>query len=267
LMSEAAALERPGAEVVEIRGQRLLNGVVLDGDSASVQVSARRCDEPAGQRTAGRYRFETAISSLDGQGRTHYQAQITLANLVARMNTPEFQVPALHDAGAFPMSIDEAYQNWLFHGPAFQRIVSIDALGPSGATALVLDPHPAGFFDVPDRGYWLNDPVLLDCAFQVQLLWARRYWDISSLPTSVARQRWFSRPAVSDDGRATERLIRVEMRMRAESSNPISRANYVFFAEDGTLLGVVEDAQLTGSLALNRLIEQQHRMTSRHRGE
>ena len=54
-------------------------------------------------------------------------------------------------------------------------------------------------------------------------------------------------------GADRERGIIYELRIRPESQTPMCHADHYFFAPDGLLLGVLSDAEGTGSSALNRL--------------
>ena len=86
----------------------------------------------------------------------------------------------------FPMAVADAYRDLLFHGPLFQGIVAIagmDARGAERAAAGLANRDGA----CPARTArpWLLDPVLLDSALQMQVLWARLQWDVTLLPAEI----------------------------------------------------------------------------------
>ena len=43
----------------------------------------------------------------------------------------------------------------------------------------------------PLRSRWLTDPLAIDCAFQLVVLWSREHLGANSLPTAIARYRQF----------------------------------------------------------------------------
>jgi hypothetical protein len=95
------------------------------------------------------------------------------------------------------------------------------------------------------------DPVLLDSALQVQVVWARLHWDVTLLPAEI-RAHWRAQPA-SDAVLAPGELVRHELRLRPDSERPLCRADHRFYLPDGRLLATLEDVVGVGTAALNRL--------------
>ena len=91
------------------------------------------------------------------------------------------------------------------------------------------------------------DPLLIDCAFQMQVLWARLHWDVTLLPGAVDSVVRVATGAHVADG------IRHELRIRPESGSPLCHADHYFYGPDARLLGAMMNAQGVGSNALNRL--------------
>lgn len=92
------------------------------------------------------------------------------------------------------------------------------------------------------------DPVLLDSALQMQVLWARLNWDVTLLPAEIGGWRRHASAPVSPD-----ELVRHELRIRPESKAPLCRADHRFHLADGRLLATLEDVVGVGTAALNRL--------------
>src|SRR5262249_51195085 len=89
-------------------------------------------------------------------------------------------------AEASPVSAHEAYQNWLFHGPAFQVIEKLKGLDPSGIDASVrVNPARSGLAVSASGRGWLIDPMLLDAAPQLAILWSRATHGTTPLPNHV----------------------------------------------------------------------------------
>jgi len=92
--------------------------------------------------------------------------------------------------------------------------------------------------------------VLVDAAFQLQIVWCRKHWDVTILASSVAS--WRRAPGLYLPPRAGSR-IRCELRIRPESDTPISHSDFTFYGPDERLLATMLDFQGTGSRSLNRL--------------
>ena len=282
LMAETAAAASPGMTVAAVSNIRLLRGVTFDQDEQVVRVVAVP-RTAQGQPDARRgVILDVTIASAEDAERLHYAAAVELAATVEPGSAAELprrneMEPHPEDAVPPPMSIVEAYDSWLFHGPLFQRIKSIEAMNPNGARALLWPSSPAACLDGSPGGEWLIDPVVVDCAFQMQLLWARHHWDVTLLPTGVQEYRRYGSLAVEVNGNGRHsapfgsgqgwegrtnsstlgwRLtggIGHEMRIRPESVAPLCHADHYFYGPDGRLLGVITNVQGVGSKALNRL--------------
>ena len=108
------------------------------------------------------------------------------------------------------------------------------------------------------------DPVLMDGALQMNVVWARHHWDLTLLPTSFDELRLsgpLGREAITqDDGPG---LIRHELRARP-SRPPISRTDHYFVDRRGQVLAVLTGMEGTGSKALTaRPVGVQHERTER----
>jgi hypothetical protein len=183
--------------------------------------------------------------SRDGP-RAHYRALVDLRPAGSAAEIP--QVAPFGELAPFPMTVAEAYRDLLFHGPLFQRIASIDGMDERGASAVILPSTPGGCLRGSSGATWLLDPVMVDCAFQLQVVWARQQWGMTLLPGSIDS---VVRSAV-DTSEAVEG-IRLELRIRPGSTPPLCSADHYFYAPDGRLLAALTNAQGVGSKALNRL--------------
>jgi acyl transferase domain-containing protein/NAD(P)H-dependent flavin oxidoreductase YrpB (nitropropane dioxygenase family)/NAD(P)-dependent dehydrogenase (short-subunit alcohol dehydrogenase family) len=234
LMAEAAAATRPGADVAGLRGIRLLHGVVVDERSGTpLRIEA----VPEGSAV------EVTITAPEA-GRPHYRAIVDLGAPAGAGSPP----PPLEALAPPPVDAAAAYRDLLFHGPLFQGIAAIEGMGEAGAVALLRRSTPAACLDGARGGSWLLDPVLLDSALQMQVLWARLNWDVTLLPAEIGGHRRHASASV-----APEELVRHELRIRPESESPICRADHRFHLADGRLLATLEDVVGVGTAALNRL--------------
>jgi hypothetical protein len=113
-----------------------------------------------------------------------------------------------------------------------------------GATAIVRATPPAQALRGATGAWWL-DPVTMDCALQLQVIWARLNWGVTLLPARIGAVR----PLAPLEG--TE--LRLELRVRPGSRAPMCHADHVFRDANGRVLATLTDVVGTGSKALNRL--------------
>jgi hypothetical protein len=243
LMAEAAAAARPSLEVVGLRDIRLLHGVtVAEPDGAAVRIAVTP--------TRSAEELEAAIAMPDGS-RAHYRAIARLRRRGAPADEAGAAGPELGDLASFPTTVEAAYRELLFHGPIFQGIVEVEGMDERGAVSLLRPSTPQQCLAGASEAPWLLDPVLLDSALQVQVVWARLHWDVTLLPAEI-RAHWRARPA-SEAVIAPGELVRHELRLRPGSERPLCRADHGFYLSDGRLLATLEDVVGVGTTALNRL--------------
>jgi acyl transferase domain-containing protein/NAD(P)H-dependent flavin oxidoreductase YrpB (nitropropane dioxygenase family)/NAD(P)-dependent dehydrogenase (short-subunit alcohol dehydrogenase family) len=242
LMAEVASAGWPDLQVVGLRDARLLRGVTLDGDQAPLRVVARPQDGPRDETLL----VDLTIASGKNPGQAHYRAVVELGRSLEPAEVSETEGLS-EGAGPLSRSVDDVYREWLFHGPIFQGIASIEAIGPNGAQATLRPSAVGDCLNGVPTGDWLFDPVVVDSALQMQVVWARLHWDVTLLPSAG---RVFRRSGPLKGG---PRGIRYELRVRPETRAPLSYADHLFYGPDGSLLAVIKSMEGTGSKALNRL--------------
>jgi NAD(P)-dependent dehydrogenase (short-subunit alcohol dehydrogenase family) len=236
LMAEAAALALPGSEVSGLREIRLLHGVTVDDDdSAAVRIVATAGED-------GEMQVTIADPSSD---RRHYSAVVELGASGVDDSDPP---PPLDGLAPFPMGVDDAYRELLFHGPLFQGIGAIEGMDERGIATLLRPSRPGPCVAGAEGLDRLLDPVLLDSALQAQVIWARLQWDVTLLPAEIGSYRRVRPPAS-----AAGELVRHEMRVRSGSRPPMCHADHLFRTADGRLLATLDDVVGVGTQALNRL--------------
>jgi hypothetical protein len=229
LMAEVAGAAN-GAGVAELADIRLLAGMDVDDDGFGVVVTAA----PAAEG------LDVAIAASADPRRLRYRARAVLG----APSVPDPSPEPLTTLAPFPMSVGDAYRDLLFHGPLFQGIQSIEGIDERGLRAVLSAAEPAGVLTGADGAQWWFDPIVFDCALQLQVIWARLHWDITLLPSRLGRARAIA---------PFEGPVHYELRIRPESRAPSCHADHYFSSPEGRLLAVLEDAVGTGSKALNRL--------------
>ncbi|MEZ5124606.1 MAG: polyketide synthase dehydratase domain-containing protein, partial [Solirubrobacterales bacterium] len=141
--------------------------------------------------------------------------------------------------GPFPLSVQELYDRWLWHGPALQAIASIDAYGPDGLDA-TLRASASG------TGSWRLDPVVVDAVFQLGIVWSRQTLDRTALPARVGRvEGAISLPAGTP--------VRCRLRLTAQAGGGLLTGRAALLDPDDRPLAVLAGIELSCSADLNRL--------------
>ncbi|MEK7282580.1 MAG: SDR family NAD(P)-dependent oxidoreductase, partial [Acidobacteriota bacterium] len=246
LFAEIVRRGWPDWEVLAIQEFRVLHGVVLRDGPRPILIKARAATQP------GQERLELSVDATIADpesGRPFYQATVLLGD---RLPPPAAGGPApLRDPRPFPTSVETAYESFLFHGPLFRGIRSIEGLGEEGISGTVVPSTPARCVRGANGGDWLIDPVVVDSAFQLGILYARSHYDMTPLP---ARFRSFRRYAPFNGA-----PIRCEFRSKARAGGHVLDIQIAFLDGRGRLLGMLEDMELSCSRELNRLAGQRGR--------
>ena len=248
LMAEVAAAGWPAYEVLELSQVRLLRGISVPADGCEVLISARATrGQTAGEASlpGGLLVDVTIVGHGAEPARPHYQARVRLgrpADLAEKL--PD--APPLGGAtGRLPLSLPHAYRDWLFHGPLFQHVSEVEAIGLAGARSTLRASIPSACVVGAAGAEWLIDPVVVDSALQVNVLWARHHWDMTILPGYLERYRRL--------GSLRGGPLRHELRIRPDTRAPLVRADHYVYDANQRLQGVLYGMEGTGSSALNRL--------------
>ncbi|PKL44104.1 MAG: beta-ketoacyl synthase, partial [Candidatus Riflebacteria bacterium HGW-Riflebacteria-2] len=231
LLAHAATLRNPGLQFVGYDDLRVLKGIVLKGDSLPISLHASRpqkCDEG--------FSVTCEIhSSSDGREMTNIRAEVLLANSLPA------KTPAVTAADAhlvYPDSINEAYQNHLFHGEFLKAIKTVEGWSENGivaSSATALDP--AVWFARPPMLRWQTDPLVVDAAYQLMILWTEQACGAPSLPSFARRYRQYAASFGS-------KPVTISAHTR-RSGAAMASADIDFIAADGRLLARIEGYECT----------------------
>lgn len=240
LMAEVVAQSWPELQFTAIRDLQLLKGIVLDKDRIKVRIVSK----PLAALEPNRTSLAVELVSADQPYRVHYRATVELAEGLGQ--TPPREPVLLKDGGAFRLTREDFYNQWLFHGPLLQGISRIESIGPGGITALLATSRPCDLVAGDPQRPWLIDPLMFDSALQLLVLWAREHWDMTALPSGFQSYARFGEPL--------SRPVLCEMRIRPNTGSQTIHAD-IFFMEAATrrIFAVLDDMQGACSTALNRL--------------
>jgi len=238
MLAEVAAASKPGSALSAIRNLRNLHGVTYpNGAPRELHVEGLTPASTPGAPAALDVSMKAANS-----GQTHYRARVEFGGVLPAL-PPRL---TLVNPRAFPLSIAEAYERWLFHGPLFAGITEILAMGDNGIIGRIKTIDIEKLIRPSSPGSWLVDPVVTDSSLQMGLLWTRAVYDQTALP-SLMEAYYNIHPLQS----ASEILCEVEIRHKPGS--PTLRCRHVFYDQDDRVLGWMEGMESTMSKALNRI--------------
>ena len=170
---------------------------------------------------------------------------VRMANPADAIPEPSRPDPLL-EAGPQP-DAREAYENLLFHGPMFQCIQEL-RLGSNGGSAVFRTAAPDAMVAAQPGLQWLLDPMVIDGALQMQVVWARMNWEVTLLPTYLDGADILGSFAAVD-------RVRHEMRILPTSKDPLNSAEHWFHdATTGRPLAYLRGMSGAGSRALNRIV-------------
>jgi malonyl CoA-acyl carrier protein transacylase len=238
LAAEVAATIHPGKEVVRVSNLQVFRGVTYKTRQEKVLII-----EANSKEIDGVLRMDIEVRGEQTNASIHYRAQVELASQFA-VPYADHQTPIeLVQPRALPILISEAYNSWLFHGPLFAGITEVEAIGQNGIIGWLQPSAAKDLFNPPTPYAWLIDPVLVDSALQLSLLWARFYLDQTPLPARLAHYHRFAAAPAGP----------ILCHMSIQHVQPFVRADVKFFDEKDRLIGFIESVEGTLSKALNRL--------------
>jgi hypothetical protein len=249
-LAESALHRHPGMCLEGIDQLRLFKGVVLRGQgSALVSFRVGRLGRK-GNSQAVPVEMHGVLEG--GREVTHARCDVLLGDSHAAGER------TLRESKLLPLAVDrdDIYRQILFHGQAMQAIQHVEGVDDQTIAARVsTSPPPASWMDRPLRQNWLTDPLAIDAAFQLLVLWTRERVGAASLPTALGSYRQFCR-AFPTDGVRVVAVIR-------QFSDHRAVADIEFLDSRGKAVARIEsyecviDSSLNQAFRRNRLSELQ----------
>ncbi|MFZ1987260.1 MAG: SDR family NAD(P)-dependent oxidoreductase [Desulfatitalea sp.] len=186
-LAHGALHANPGLSLHGIDHLRLLKGITLDEPRKTIRLMA---GQP--KRNGELYEVDVEIrdGALNGGSLIHSSAKAILADRLPA--APPFEENGHFKTTPMLRSLKEIYHHILFHGDMLHGIHQIVRLSKSGMTAQVHSaPSPEKWVDDPMRSRWIADPLVLDCAFQMAIIWCHEQKGFVSLPSYAASYRQY----------------------------------------------------------------------------
>ena len=243
-LAHGALHGNPGLAFHGFDGFKVLKGLVLEGDAtAHVTVTAAPALTRDGLLAVP---VQFTSRSAGNKSTLHATAEILLADTLP---TAPSIAPAVKRNGILS---EKVYGDGrLFHGPDFQCIEALEVCNPTNAAALVRSaPAPKQMIAQPLRPVWLADPLALDAAFQLMILWSTAQRAAPSLPCALRSFRQFAAFPKTGGSRVVARVTSAE--------TPVAVADLQFFDRAGGLLALGEGYEFVVDPKLRDAFRQNH---------
>ncbi|MEQ1929785.1 MAG: SDR family NAD(P)-dependent oxidoreductase, partial [Parvularculaceae bacterium] len=229
-IAEAAQLIDGFGEGLELRDIKFFKGVTLSERHADIEI---RLTENAGA-------LDAEIWVVGDKPVRAYAAQVSKAP-AALVPSPERRAGA-----ASPVTAQDAYGKWLFHGPLFQTVTRYVSLDPRGLAVEAQASRPGDFYPPAAGTAWTFDPGVLDGALQTVLVWSRVMRDETCLPTRLGRLvRTGSEPLTGP--------VMIDMTFRTEAASSLVVCDFTVADASGRIRYIVEKMEGASTGALNRI--------------
>lgn len=239
LMCQAAIANNPGLEFIGYNDMRILKGIVLDSDSLKLNLYA----EEAVLNPDGTYSSVAEIKSEGGKLQvSNAKSEIILAYKGFTRKAPD---PVKVNIGnKYNYSIKEAYNDYLFHGEFLQALTNINGWSNEGIAAISKTSKPVeDWFANPKFTNWQSDPLMIDAAYQLMILWTTEEMKAPSLPNYAKRYRQFVK---SFDGQPLTISAKT-----AKHGSSTATARIQFVNTDGEVLAEIEGYECTLNSSLS----------------
>jgi len=186
-LAHGALHGNPGFRFHGFNDLRICKGVAFeDNTSFKLNIMAGRAVK---RESFHLVPVELASQGTNGRTILHARAEIVLANKHPEGIRSITEIPntayAPHDGVIYN-------RERLFHGPDLHGIEQVDGCSAKGIAATVKGaPAPAKWIRRPLRSAWLTDPLVIDSAFQMMILWSFERFGSGSLPCFAGRYRQF----------------------------------------------------------------------------
>ena len=194
-LGHGALHENPGLLLHGLDDMRIFQGIKLDKHKKHIRLMAGKTRKKGAA-------FEVDVQIRDGIKDNieviHSGATAILADQFE--SPPSFDLSAYIGINGYSKTIHEIYENILFHGVELQGIQEIIGYSSRSIAARISSaPSPVKWMKEPLRSRWIADPLVLDSACQMAILWCFEERGMVSLPSYSASYRQY-RDAFPSDG-------------------------------------------------------------------
>ena len=187
-MAHGALHDNPGLRLAGLDNLRLISGIKMNTETLTVHFMAGQTF-----RNNGHFHVPVEIHGQDsGQPRIHARATALLEELPA--TAPKAIITKDIGLRPYSRSVQDAYDQVLFHGPHLRGIEEVRGCCEKGIRAKIRTaPSPAEWIATPLRTRWIADPLVLDSVFQLAILWSEEIRGVRCLPSFIGAYRQYRR--------------------------------------------------------------------------
>jgi hypothetical protein len=181
--------ENPGLVLQGLDKLHVLNGIKLEQDKKTIRLMAGKA-----RKKGCTFEVDVEIRDgfKDGIEVIHSRAMAILADDL--LKAPDFDMSAHISPKGYSKNIRDIYDQILFHGVQLQGIKKIFSCTPrSMAAEIACAPSPDQWMENPIRSRWIADPLVLDCAFQMAIIWCFEQKEMVCLPCYAESYRQYRR--------------------------------------------------------------------------
>ena len=182
------ALKRnPGYALHGLDDFRLLSGIRVDQSGKLVRLMAGK---PKKAGDVWQVDVELRNGVKNGKDVIHSRAKALLVDRFP--DAPPFTGNGKNGSRPYPRQVSAIYGDILFHGDRLRAIEAINEYSDHGMTAkLVAAPKPEVWMQDPIQEHWMADPMVLDGAFQMAIVWCFEQTGKVCLPSYTRTYRQY----------------------------------------------------------------------------
>ena len=245
-LGHGALHENPGLLLHGFDDIRLFQGIKLDKGKKLIRLLAGK------PRKKGSV-FEVNVEIRDG---IHNDMDVIHSRATAILTDKLKAPPAFNTFGdiaskPYTRNLDEVYEKILFHGFELRGIQEIIGYSSRGMVARISTaPSPTKWMKEPLRSKWIGDPLVLDSAFQMAIIWGFEEKSVVSLPSYSAGYRQYRNGFPSDE-------ITVVLEVKEVSSRKI-KGEFTFLDTQGVVVARLTGYEAVMDASLSRAFKARH---------
>jgi len=245
-LGHGALHDNPGLLLHGLDDMRIFQGIKLDGSKKLIRLLAGK---PRKKESIFEVNVEIRDGLQDGIDIIHSGATAILADTLEA--PPVFNISEDIASKPYAKSMDEIYEKILFHGFELRGLQEIMGYSSRGMVARIsAAPSPAKWMKEPLRTKWIGDPLILDSAFQMAIIWCFEEKSNVSLPSYSASYRQY-RTVFPPDG--VTAVLEVK-----ETSSSKMKGDFTFLDSDGVVVARLTGYEAVMNASLSRAFKARH---------
>jgi acyl transferase domain-containing protein/NAD(P)-dependent dehydrogenase (short-subunit alcohol dehydrogenase family) len=198
-LGHSALHDNPGLFLHGLDDMRLFSGIKLDEEKKIIRLLAGKA-----VKVDNTFTVDVQIRNglhKDGSEFIHSSAKAILTD--RWISPPRLNGETDMVVKPYHRDLKEVYEQILFHGNDLQGITRITGYSEQGIIADVSTaPSPLSWITEPLRSRWIADPLVLDSAFQLAIIWCYETKGTVSLPSYARSYRQYRDRFPTGDVRA-----------------------------------------------------------------